>query len=255
MFKPLEKNKNIFISLLITLIVIVLYLNRAYAHIYQTIENAHLAPVKSMKNQIINSDASATSSLTYLSLGDSLMAGVGTRQKSDSLPYLLALKMATTKKRVVLHNYAVPGYKTNDLIDKLLSIAINTKPQIVTVLIGVNDIHAQVSLNTFRHNYNYILNQLKHKTKAKIYLISIPFIGARTMMLPPYQSYFDFQTKRFNLIIKELADKYKVNYVDLYGPTVDLFKKTGPQYSADLFHPSALGYRIWAQKIYDYICK
>jgi len=238
------------LGLIILLAIVGFYLNRSYAHIYDTIGAANLKPVNSAGQHLIINDMTTTAGLTYVALGDSLSAGAGTDQAEESLPYLLVKRLAGADRKIVLRNYSVSGFKTADLLTELLSPAIDTKPDVVTVLIGVNDIHNKVSAADFRKNYEEILSRLTRETSAQIYVINIPFIGADEMMLPPYQFYFDSQTKEFNAIIKELTNKYSVSYVDLYTPTVALFKKAGSHYSADLFHPSAAGYKIWADIIY-----
>lgn len=232
-----------------------LYLNRLYADIYQTIGAAHLKePVINQKYMLSQgNEASTTSSLVYVALGDSLSAGVGTDRYEDSWPYLVAQKLLVKNTKVTLKSEAVPGYQTSDVIKKLLDPTIQEQPNFITVLVGVNDIHNQVSARNFQVNYDQILSRLSKETKAKIYLVNLPYIGSDALIQAPYDTYFNFQTKKFNQIIKELAAKYRVNYIDLYTPSFDLFRKSGDHYSADLFHPSAKGYKIWADIIYDSI--
>jgi len=256
-----HKNSNfLIIGLILILVIVGVYLNRAYAHIYNTLGAAELKPVDYENTYYPNSMAyinniAPISNFIYSSLGDSLTAGVGVSDYSEAYPYLVAVKLEGAERKVVLKNHSIPGATTVDLVNSLLPAAINDNPDIVTLLIGVNDLHNRVSLNDFKNNYEQILSRLTTKTKAKIYIISIPFIGANTLMWPPYQFYFNYQTKRFNLAIQELARKYKVNYLDLYTPTLTLFKKPGNHYSPDLFHPSAAGYKIWADIIYDNLNK
>lgn len=243
--------KNIFIlGAILFFVIIGLYFNRSYAYIYKIIGAANLPPVN-LKEEYLLNDMSKTS-LVYVALGDSLTAGAGAESDQESLPYFLAQKLADNKK-VILYNRAVPGYKTSDLIFNLLDKAINDQPDIVSLLIGVNDIHNQVSENEFAQNYEIILKRLTTETQAKINVINLPYIGADNLILPPYNFYFNKKTQAYNLIIKNLADKYQLNYIDLYSPSLELFKKPGSHYSADLFHPSASGYKIWADLIYDYL--
>jgi len=242
--------KNIYIfAFIIFFIIIALYLNRSYAHIYKFISAANLPPVNLSEKYLF--DTMATTSLTYVALGDSLTAGAGADNDQESFPYFLAQKIADNKK-VILHNRAVPGYKTSDLIFNLLDKAINDRPDVISLLIGVNDIHDQVPEKEFAKNYEIILKRLTTKTQSKINVINLPYIGADNLILPPYNFYFNKKTQAYNLIIKNLADKYRVNYIDLYAPSLELFKKPGSHYSADLFHPSASGYKIWADLIYDH---
>jgi lysophospholipase L1-like esterase len=232
------------------LIIIALYLNRSYAHIYNKIKEVDLKSSDNSQSYLVVNNNTASSSLTYVALGDSLTAGMGVTNYEESYPYLLAQYFAGNDYRINLQSRSYQGIKTAGLIKDYLPEAINDNPDIVTLLIGVNDIHGQISQKEFRQNYETILKRLTTETKAKIYVINIPFIGANNLLLPPYNYLFNLRTRQFNKIIKELADKYSVKYIDLYTPTEDLFRDNGPHYSADFFHPSAEGYKIWADLIY-----
>ena len=252
------KKKKLLILAIILVIAAVVYLNRAYSHIYEVIGRANLKPVDGQETYIINGMATntaavATSSLVYSSLGDSLTAGAGVNNPQESLPYLLAERFSGGDKTIILKNHSFPGIGTADIIKTFLPAALADNPDIVTLLIGVNDIHNKVSAADFAANYEEIIRSLKQGTKAKIYIINIPFIGSDKLMLPPYQALFDARTREFNKIIRSLAAKYSVKYVDLYSSTAELFKSSGDHYSLDSFHPSASGYKLWADIIYDNI--
>lgn len=257
--KPFVNMKKILIFAIILIIAAGIYLNRAYAHIYWTLGAAKLDLIDNQAQYFINSANQAndmeTANIVYSALGDSLTAGAGAGDYKLALPYLLAEKMAGGEKTVILNNHSVPGIETSDIITDHLEATLSDNPDVITVLIGVNDIHNKVSVDKFRQNYEAILSRLKQGTKAEIYVINLPFIGADSLMLPPYQRLFDAKTLEFNEIIKELAAKYSIKYIDLYTPTVELFKRSGDHYSKDLFHPSAKGYQIWADLIYADINK
>ncbi len=230
--------------------IVVIYFNRSYAYIYNHIDKSALTtPDRTFTYSVVNNQMSS-SSLTYVALGDSLTSGVGVNNYNESYPYLLAQYFSGNDKQVILKDRAVPGAKTKDLLAGLVPAAIRDNPDIITILIGVNDIHSQISRDDFRKNYDNILRQVTGGTKAKIYVISIPFIGADNLIWPPYNYTFDLKTRRYNKIVKELAEKYKVRYIDLYTQTEALFKANGPHYASDFFHPSAQGYKIWADLIY-----
>ena len=131
--------------------------------------------------------------------------------------------------------------------------SVEDKPDIVTLLIGVNDVRENISEKEFKGNYTYIVNELVKNTNAKIYLISIPFIGSNTLYLPPYNIYFKNRTIEFNNIIKEIAKENNLTYIDIATPTEQIFKKDGLYYSVDSLHPSKEGYKILEQIIYDNI--
>jgi len=243
------KDKIIYTPLLF-LIILAFYLYLANAFIYYRIGQGNLiTPPRRDEYSMISKENEAVKN--YTALGDSLTSGVGADKYEEAYPYLLASKMQAAGNNISLNNFSAPGAKTEDLINNFLEPAIGSKPNIITVLIGVNDIHNHISKEQFKKNYTVILDRLTKETKAKIYLINIPLIGSRTSILPPLDYYFETETDSYNAIIKELADKYQLQYIDLNAPTKELFKADGAHYAVDSFHPSAVGYKLWANIIYD----
>jgi lysophospholipase L1-like esterase len=72
-------------------------------------------------------------------------------------------------------------------------------------------------------------------------------------MPPPYQQYFISKTTEFNESIKKLAEKNQIEFIDITSDTIETFKKPGDHYSKDHFHPSALGYKLFEQSIYEHL--
>lgn len=241
------KKKIIIISLVI-FVSLVAYLFAAHHYIYKKIADSGLSASNAAGEYLIANVKNSGTNLVCTALGDSLTAGVGVSKYEESYPYQLAQKMSNSKN-IDLHVQAYPGARTSDLVKDLLAPAINNQPDVVIVLIGVNDIHGFVSKNQFAKNYQEILIRLKTETKAKIYAVSIPYIGTDSLLLPPFNLYFKHETEEYNKIIKKLAQANGVEYVDLYTSTEDMFKNPS-LYSADWFHPSAQGYGLWAQMIY-----
>jgi lysophospholipase L1-like esterase len=240
---------------IIIIVIVGVYLNRSYAYIYDKISMGDLKLPEQNQIYLVSENDNSDKILTYVALGDSLTVGVGTDNYEQSYPYLLAQKLAGSDNKVILKNRAFLGLKTEGVDNTLLIPTILDKPNIVTLLIGVNDIHNNISKKDFRINYEQILRRLTQETSAEVYVINIPYLGSDKLILPPYDYFFDYQTKQFNKIIKELADDYNANYIDLYTSTTAEFKKSGAHYSRDLFHPSAEGYSLWAKIIYDNINK
>lgn len=245
------KNKIIYCPIIL-LAIFVVYLYTANAYIYYRIGQGHLSEPIQKELPMNNNNIGET---IYVSLGDSLTAGAGATNYEETYPYIVATKMSDAGDNIVLKNFSTSGYKTQDLIDVWLDKAIAAKPDVVTVLIGVNDIHNHIGKNQFEKNYKYILDRLTKETNATIHLINIPYIGSRSVIVPPLDYYFETETDEYNKIIKKLATQYNVKYIDLKTPTKELFKTDGPHYSVDSFHPSAYGYKLWANLIYDSINK
>ncbi|MEY4440981.1 MAG: hypothetical protein RLY49_607 [Candidatus Parcubacteria bacterium] len=225
------------------------YLYFSHAHIYNKIGDMALVSPQTQKTYVISNKNQKQ--LRYVAFGDSLTAGVGVDIYEQSYPHLLAQEISKKEqKSVELIPIATPGARTQDVIVNTLDQVINSKPDIVTILLGVNDIHNGVSRDEFYKNYSQIINRITEKTDAVIYIINIPYIGEPSLILPPYNIYFDSKTKEFNEALEQLKEEYPVRYVDLYTKTRDEAEKKD-YYSVDLFHPGKVGYTLWAQIIYD----
>lgn len=241
--------KKIIIIGVIVFIILAVYLFAAHYSIYKRINDAGLKAPDAKSEYIIKNNANNEKKLIYTALGDSLTAGVGVSRYEESYPYQLARKIAGDSDNIILRGRAYQGARTSDLITGLLAAAINDNPDIITLLIGVNDIHGNVSKTEFSENYAEILKRLKTETKAEIFAIGIPYIGTDVLLLPPFNLYFKHETAEYNKIIKELAQTNNVKYINLYTPTEDIFR-SATLYSTDLFHPSAKGYELWSEIIY-----
>jgi len=80
-------------------------------------------------------------SIRYLALGDSYTIGTGLEDEAQNFPSLLAKRLREeTGVDVALVNLGVNGYTTADLIREELPVAPGVRPELVTVLIGANDI-------------------------------------------------------------------------------------------------------------------
>lgn len=220
-----------------------------YACIYGRIIKKGLKSPDNRQEYAIIRNENSKQRLVYVALGDSLTAGVGTHDYRESYPYLVAEKLSP-KNNIFLKNRSVSGFTSKDLKNKLLPIAIKDAPDMVTLLVGINDIRTNTSKRAFKKNYEHILSSLIKKTKAKIYIINIPFIGSGNLVLPPYNYLFDFRIKELNKIIDDLALKNNLKCIDLYSASLEEFKKSNSYYSSDLFHPSGKGYAFWAGIIF-----
>ncbi len=229
------------IFLILLLLIIGLYLNRSYAYFYNFIGQANLTSPVHEEVTVVGSK-SGSQTIKYISLGDSLTAGVGVSDYKNSYPYLIAQKLSE-KNNVELINLAHTGDSSTDLVTNQLPKILNQKPDFVTVLVGINDIHNLKSVKEFEDNYIKIVSTLK-KSDAKIYLFSIPYLGSKEVVFFPYNLILDLRTRQFNNVIRKISATYNVQFIDLYS-----LNKSSDFYSADFFHPSAFGYKIWSEAV------
>jgi lysophospholipase L1-like esterase len=242
--------KIIFLAFCIFCISVVVYLWYARASIYWSLGDVPLYAPSDYASYSIGVDTQSGTSLTYAAIGDSVTAGVGVDSYLDSYPYLIASSIAsTTKGGVKLVPFAIPGIRSEYVAGYFLEPVIASKPDVVTVLIGINDIHGNVPKKVFRAHYEEILKRLTQETTAEVYAINLPYIGTQDLIALPYQYYFAWRTEEYNAIIKELASKYTLTYIDLNTLHKPQSLDTA-YYAEDYFHPNTIGYRQWASYIY-----
>ena len=142
------------------------------------------------------------------------------------------------------YNFGISGNRTCQLFDRLYKDGLEFGPDIISFLIGINDIWHRYGNNKIattdaqiETNYRAILERVKRETNAKI------------VMLSPYLlDCDDKQLMREDLktvlpIVKKLADEF----ADVYVPLDEKFAealKTQPEpkfYSGDGVHPNQNG--------------
>lgn len=245
----MKKAKVIIVILIILAAITGIYLNRAYAFIYSKFR---LMQPPAVRDYMTNKTLSEKSSvITYVAIGDSLTAGTGASSVSSSLPALVAEKISADLRTMVsVKNLGVPGATSFELLTGQILDAPQHNPDMITLFIGTNDLHNFVPVDKFQSNLLTAISALQKTTKAEIYLINLPYLGADDLLLPPYDFYFDRELKKFNAVISDVAQKTGVKLIDLYSASAKSLQSESGLYCADRFHPSDRGYALWADLIY-----
>ena len=150
-------------------------------------------------------------------------------------------------KELEFIDLGISGNRTGQLFDRLYSDAISLKPDIISILIGVNDVwhrynfcHVATTDEQIALNYRTILTELRAKTDAKIVMIA-PYILDNEEFAPIKEALVPVQG-----IIRALAKEF----ADVYIPLDEIFEealKTQPSpryYSDDGVHPNENGARF-----------
>ena len=141
-------------------------------------------------------------------------------------------------------NLGISGNRTDQLFDRMSKDLIDLKPDVVSILIGINDIwhrHGSDRIMTtdgqIEANYRAILERIRKETSAKI-IMMVPYIldcedKVQTRAdLPALQA-----------IVRKLADEYADVLIPL-DEQFDEAMKTQPEphyYSGDAVHPNPNG--------------
>ena len=141
-------------------------------------------------------------------------------------------------------NLGISGNRTCQLFDRLYKDGIELQPDVISILIGINDVWHRYGSNRIETtdaqialNYRSILERLKAQTNAKIVMIA-PYLLDCEDKEPIRED-----LKTLLPIIRGLAEEF----ADVYIPLDELFDealKTQPEpkyYSGDAVHPNKNG--------------
>ena len=153
-------------------------------------------------------------------------------------------------------NLGISGNQTKDLVERLDADFINVNPDILSILIGVNDVwhHAGdkswIPDEIFEQRYRTVLSGIKEETKAKI-MIMEPFL------IPAEDKLFFREDLAPKIeIIRKLAREYADVYLPTDGLLQSAFIGDDPlSYAADGVHPTKKGARYIGELYSDYIAK
>ena len=147
------------------------------------------------------------------------------------------------------YNRGIGGDVTGMLLKRIKVSLYDLEPTKVVLMIGINDINGGVSRDTILDNYNNILKGIKTTLpSAKVYTMSILPINSD---LP---AYVDVNKSTESIIaineeIKEMANNYSCQYMDLFSLVKDDNNHLKKEYSLDGIHLSEQGFVTWTNLI------
>jgi acyl-CoA thioesterase-1 len=194
----------------------------------------------------------------YLALGDSYTIGTGASSKSHNYPSILSARLTkTTGRKVDLTNPAVNGFTTLDLIQKELGHVDRLKPQLVSILIGVNDLVQGRTPDQYRSSLAQIYDSVAalRLPAGRVVAISLPDWS----VVPAAADYGDPAALRrltdtFNSIAKREADARGFTWVDITAASTSAMESPG-WISSDRLHPGDAHYAAWADLIWEAVKK
>ncbi|MBE3559450.1 MAG: SGNH/GDSL hydrolase family protein [Ktedonobacteraceae bacterium] len=190
--------------------------------------------------------------LVYVAIGASDTFGYGTSDPyRENWASDLAGKLGA---RYRLVNLGVPGIRMQEALKVELPVALDARPDLVTIWLAVNDIINKVPVENYTRGLDTMLSRLRAaKPQMRIAVANVP-----DLTLLPYfikQPSFDRQAlqsriQAYNTAIAATALRYQAILVDLSARTYDI--KNHPEYvSQDGLHPTAAGYARLAEVFYQ----
>lgn len=187
--------------------------------------------------------------LVYVALGASDGVGIGAPNPARDgwVPQLHQRLPPGTR----LINLGVSGSKLREAIEQQLPIALEARPDLVTIWLTVNDLNARVNLDSYERDLDYLLTSIQATRPRRILIGNVPALEQLPLVSVPGVSPARLapEIARWNEVIARQAARHGATLVDIHAGWTELANH--PEYvSADGFHPSAAGYQRLAELFY-----
>ncbi|MEO8745501.1 MAG: SGNH/GDSL hydrolase family protein [Candidatus Dormiibacterota bacterium] len=191
--------------------------------------------------------------MRYLALGDSYTIGAGASSQSKGWPSIIGKRLEKeTGRKVEVTNPAVNGYTTLDLIEHELPLLWTAKPDLVTILIGVNDLVRDRTVADYRISLVQIYDEVAAQglPSGRVAAVSIP----NWSVVPAVRDHGDPQeirrlTDEFNDAAQHEAASRGFTWIDITAASISGLGSPG-WIASDGLHPGDSQYGAWAEVIW-----
>jgi acyl-CoA thioesterase I len=190
----------------------------------------------------------------YVALGDSYTIGTSVSE-TERWPNQLVARLAAedgvaSSKLELAANLALSGFTSKDVINLELPRLGPLDPELVTLLIGVNDVVQGVSLAIYRRNVELILDELVALVGGdRVLAITTPDYS----VTPAGSDYGDparqaAGIRAVNDALRELATARDIVVIDIHDLSLQAASDRS-LVAPDGLHPSGTQYSLWVDRI------
>mgnify|MGYP005772207665 CR=1 FL=1 len=199
--------------------------------------------------------------MTVLFQGDSVTDCGRDRENAEDLGFGYAVMAASEfsarnpRRNVKFINRGISGNRVRDLRSRWQEDCIDLKPDLVSIMIGINDTWRRFDADSittpeeYERDYRYILNEIRTKLpKTKIVLMD-PFF----LPIGDKEGWREDLDPRI-AIVRSLAKEFGAVYIPLDGLFAAQYIISEPEkYSQDGVHPNWTGHAFIADKFLEYV--
>lgn len=151
------------------------------------------------------------------------------------------------KSGKVVYNRGISGDTSDKLLERFEKNVLNIEPSNIVLLIGTNDFAYGMSIDDTVRNIDAILGMIAEKcSDANVILQAVYPINDKIRKQGKRTNKGILQ---LNKRIEQLADKYKVTYVDFTDVLSDEDGRLKAKYTYDGLHPTVFGFETVAERI------
>lgn len=190
--------------------------------------------------------------MRYVALGDSYTIGTSVTE-ADRWPDRLVSTLGRGTPPIELDlvaNLAVNGYTSSDVIDRELPQLGRLQPELVSILVGVNDVVRRIPPERYRANVARILDELVNRVGAtRLFAVTTPDYT----VTPAGADFGDpvaqaAGIRENNGILTDEAKARSIPLIDIHDLSVRAAQDRG-LVARDGLHPSGAQYGLWVERI------
>lgn len=187
--------------------------------------------------------------MRYVALGDSYTIGTNVGE-GERWPNQLVTALGDRVPLQLVANLGVNGFSSGDLIEVELPQLAGLEPDLVTLLIGVNDVVRGVTLDQYAAQVEEIIGMILETVPAnRLVIVSVPDYT----LTPSGADFGDVQQQRagidaVNSTMRMAADRHGVQFVDI-SSVANRVPAEPTLVAGDGLHPSGAQYALWVELI------
>lgn len=167
---------------------------------------------------------------------------------------LLKADIMYSEPDTIVYNCGISGNRVVDLFARWKKDCLNLEPDILSIMIGVNDVWHEIDFKNGvdAEKYETVYRMILEETLKKLPGIKIIIMGSYLMHGSAtdaaeggFESFYN-EVKIRREIAKKLASEYGLEYIDLQEKFDDAIKNIAPasHWSADGVHPTMAGHEL-----------
>lgn len=185
-------------------------------------------------------------------LGDSTVAGVGSPTAEESLPVLVAERVAGQLGRPVhVVGYGVSGARTASALREQVPRLLDSGVDVAVIVVGANDVTHLTPPGRLGQQTSELLAAASAQAQAPVVLGGIPRFRTVPALLEPLRTIVDAYARPLREAQRTAARAAGagVTFVDIAAEASPRFLGVPRSMSSDGFHPSPVGYGFWADAL------
>jgi len=167
-----------------------------------------------------------------------------------SYAFLIAARYGSyfPERHLTFINRGISGNAVNDLAARWKTDAIDLKPDILSILVGVNDINHGVSAQQYQKRYDQLLSETLHAL-PKVQLVLCEPFGLPVGKRKPIWETYKVELAQEQAVVAKLAVKYRALFVPLQKVFDDACERAPADYWIwDGVHPTYSGQQLIADQ-------